>query len=75
MNLSTDLHESIEENKGTGYGKGETKAASEFHDKGPEKGDKKAFNRAQRRGKSKHIDASMKGESLADELERSLSDE
>lgn len=53
--------------KGTGYGKSETSKAGEFwggkHDKQdatPER--KKEFNKAQRAGKKKHIDAQMKGE-------------
>lgn len=58
--------------KGTGFGRGETSAAGEFWDKGPEKGDKKAFNKAQRSGKKKHIDAQMKGEGLSGELEDAL---
>lgn len=53
--------------KGTGYGKSETSKAGEFwsgkfdkQDATPER--KKEFNKAQRAGKKKHIDAQMKGE-------------
>lgn len=65
--------------KGTGYGRGEKSAAGEFWDKfdkmDSHQGRKNRFNRAQRRGKKKHIDAQLRGESIADELEASLSAE
>ncbi len=61
--------------KGTGFGRSETNAAGEFWTKGPEKGDKKAFNKAQRSGKKKHIDAQLKGEGMSGELEHALAED
>ncbi len=61
--------------KGTGFGRSETSNAGEFWNKGPEKGDKKAFNKSQRSGKKKHIDAQLKGEGFSNELESALSED
>lgn len=79
-----DLGESLDEgaspgarSKGTGHGRGETRAAGEFwggkHDKQDAQQDrKKRFNKAQRQGKGAHIDASAKGENLSDILADAL---
>lgn len=65
--------------KGTGYGKSETSRAGEFwdkHDKQDKTPERKGeFNKAQRAGKKKHIDAQMRGEgSLSSELEALLNE-
>jgi len=63
--------------KGTGYSPGEKSAAKEFWSRGPTGGkdERKNFNRTQRRGKKKHIDAQLRGEGIAAELEFILSEE
>jgi hypothetical protein len=62
--------------KGTGYGRSETAKAGEFWSKKPtgKKDDKKAFNKSQRSGEGRHIDAQMRGEGLSGELAAILSE-
>lgn len=63
--------------KGTGFGRSETKKAGEFWDKGSDKAPnrKPEFNKSQRAGKKKHIDAQTRGESISSELESILSED